>query len=143
MDVNSLNKVLLGGWVGKVGELQTAKGSTKVFARLSLATNEGFKGDDKPRTEWHNLTAFGYIAKFVTKYLKPGGFILVEGKLRSHYYDKDGEKRKYTDVSVEKVITIRGIKHPEDFKPEEESEEEEDGHEEEEPDDGEPKGDPF
>jgi len=127
MDMSSYNTVILLGRIGKVGELQHSKGSTRKFCRLSLATNEYFKGDDKPRTEWHNITTFGQRAEYASSYLKPGEYLLVVGKLRSHYYAKDGENRKYIDVHVQDLIPIRGVKP---YQKEEEGDQEEDQEEE-------------
>ncbi len=103
------NKVSLIGRLGAQPEIVTLE-SGKVFARFSLATNEGYKGKDgtwKENTQWHNLKAWGKTAEHVSKVLRKGLEIAVEGKIVNENYEtKKGEKRYGTSIEVNDFLIL-------------------------------------
>ena len=100
--------------------------SGKHFAKFTIATNEKFRGVEKTTTEFHPIVVFGDTkAKFCEAYLHKGRMVMVKGKLRHRYFvDKDGVKRKYTQVNAEQ-ITIIGKRSDVDSVPEPKEEEQE------------------
>ena len=103
----SVNKVIL---LGHVGQDPTVKNfdNDGVVANLSLATTErGYTTKNgkvvDERTEWHNLSVWGGLAKVVEQYVKKGDQLYVEGKIRTRTYDKDGVKMYATDINVDNL----------------------------------------
>ena len=96
------NSVRLIGHVGHEPELKDA-GNSKL-AKFSLATNDTYKNDKGEKveeTQWHNIIAWGKQAEVVSKHLKKGTEIALEGKLTTRVYDdKDGNKRYFTEIVV-------------------------------------------
>ena len=90
-----MNKVTLIGRIGQDLELKTI-GETKLV-NMSIATNDGTK--DKPKTNWHNCTAFNKTAENIVKYQKKGSLIYIDGVL--NYTKKDD--KYYTSISVGRV----------------------------------------
>jgi single-strand DNA-binding protein len=125
-DVNSLNFVILIGHVCQDAQLVKMAKSGKHFAKFTIATNEKFRGVEKQTTEFHPVVVFGDAkAKFCEAYLHKGRMVMVKGKLRHRYYvDKDGVKRKYTQVNADQ-ITIIGKRSDVDLVPTPKEEEEE------------------
>lgn len=105
------NIVILIGNVGKNPELRRTK-QDNAMATFSVATNEKWKDDDgnqKERTEWHNIVCFGRTAELCGEYVSKGAQVYVEGKLQySEWTDKEGNKRKGTEVLARRVTTLGG-----------------------------------
>ncbi|NRA12764.1 MAG: single-stranded DNA-binding protein [Crocinitomicaceae bacterium] len=103
------NKVSLIGRLGAEPELVTLE-SGVAFARFTLATNESYKGKDgtwKEITQWHTLKAWGKKAENVSKVLKKGQEIVVEGKLVNENYEtKKGEKRYGCSIEVNEFLIV-------------------------------------
>jgi single-strand DNA-binding protein len=95
-----LNKVMLFGNLGADPELRhTATGSNVLSFRV--ATTEVYfdkQQQKQERTEWHQVTLFGARAEPLAKLLHKGSRVLVEGRLQTTSYDKDGSKRYKTEV---------------------------------------------
>lgn len=111
-DVNSLNKVILVGHLGKDPEIRYIPQSNRAVANFSLATNERLfnpqNNESSDRTEWHRIVAWGKLAEFCEKYLNKGKQILLEGRLRTDkWQDRDGNQRYTTKVHAD-TITLLG-----------------------------------
>lgn len=104
----SVNKVILIGNVGKDPEIKYFDNDRGV-ANFSLATTErGFtaaNGTTVPdRTEWHNISCWGGLAKIAEQYVKKGDPLYIEGKIRTRSYDdKNGIKRYVTEIHVDSL----------------------------------------
>ena len=104
----SVNKVILVGNVGKDPEVKYFD-NDRAVANFSLATTErGYRtsgGIDVPeKTEWHNITCWGGLAKVAEQYVKKGDPLYIDGKIRSRSYDdKNGVKRYITDIHVDNL----------------------------------------
>jgi len=107
-----VNKVILVGNLGKDPEVRSLESGAKV-ASFSLATTESYKNKDGQRvdqTEWHNIVMWRGLAEVAEKYLKKGGQIYLEGKIRTRTWDdKDGNKR-YTTEIIADTFTMLGAK---------------------------------
>ena len=72
------------------------------MARFTLATSENYKdkeGNWQDRTEWHNVTAWRFLAEKVETSFKKGMLVYVEGKLSTRKYtDANNIERWATDV---------------------------------------------
>lgn len=102
-----INKVILIGRLGKDPEVRYMPSGGAV-ANASLATSEQWKdknsGENKERTEWHNLVFYRRLAEIAGEYLKKGALIYVEGKLTTEkWQDKDGKDRYTTKIVVNEM----------------------------------------
>tara|TARA_R100000951_G_scaffold116724_1_gene130153 strand:- start:3442 stop:3822 length:381 start_codon:yes stop_codon:yes gene_type:complete len=101
-----MNKVILKGRLGQDWELVTTTNDVSV-AKTSLATSEKYK--DKETTHWHRLVAWNKTAEIVSQYTNKGDEILIEGKVTyNEWEDKEGNKRKTTEIIVERFHFIGG-----------------------------------
>lgn len=75
-------------------------------ASFSLATNEPARrtesGAEIPqRTEWHNIVMTDAAAEFAEKYIRKGTRMLIEGTLRTRYWeDRNTIKHTVTEIYV-------------------------------------------
>jgi len=103
------NKVQLIGNLGNDPEIINLE-SGKTLAKFSIATNESYKNDKGEKitdTQWHNVVAWGNIAKIVENYLVKGKEVAIEGKLTSRSYEtKEGEKRYITEVVCNELMML-------------------------------------
>lgn len=102
------NSVRLIGRLGKDPDIRTFE-SGKKNASFSLATNEAFyngEGEKVDDTQWHNIVVWGNKVETVEQYLKKGSEIAIEGKLINRSYEKEGEKRYITEVSVNEFFML-------------------------------------
>ena len=69
---------------------------------ITVATSDSWKdkttGQQQEKTEWHNIVMFGKVAEIAAKYLKKGSKVLVEGKLSTSNWEKDGVKHYRTEI---------------------------------------------
>jgi len=93
--VNDINRVILRGHVGADPELRHTTGGA-VLCRLRVATSERWEqdGEQKERTEWHQVTAWQQLAERLAV-LRKGQLVLVEGVLRHRSWDKDDGGKGY------------------------------------------------
>lgn len=112
----SVNKIFLIGNVGKDPDVRHLEGGTAV-ASFSLATSETYKsksGEKVTNTEWHNIVAWRGLADVTEKYVKKGGQVYIEGKIRSRSYnDKEGNKRYITEIYAD-TLRLLGKKSDSD-----------------------------
>lgn len=104
--MSSLNKVLIIGRMGRDPETRYTQAGQTV-ASFSVATDESYKdkqGTKVEAVEWHNVTAFGKTADFVSNYLSKGRLVYVEGKIKTEKYtDKQGVEKYATKILADRV----------------------------------------
>ena len=101
----SVNRCYLLGRLGQDPQLKTANNGTTVCT-FSLATSERKKdagGTWVGETTWHNIVTFGATAENVAAHLAKGSQCLVEGKIQNREWEKDGEKRRTTEIVAQMV----------------------------------------
>ena len=102
-----LNRVMLLGNLGQDPELRHTQNGTAVL-NMRLATTESYLGRDgkrQERTDWHNCVVFGKRAEGLSKFLRKGASVFVEGSLRTSSFEgKDGQKRWKTEVNVRNLL---------------------------------------
>jgi single-strand DNA-binding protein len=96
-----MNKVILMGRLTKDPETRQA-GETTV-TRFSIAVDRRYKQDGGQAADFPSCVAFGKTADFITKYFHKGMKILLEGRIQTGSYDKDGVKHYTTDVVADSV----------------------------------------
>ena len=108
----SVNKVILVGNLGKDPEVKfTPQG--KPMAKFSLATNERYKDKDgqwQDRTEWHNIVLWERLAEIAGEYLKKGGKVYIEGRIRTDSWDdkQTGQKKYMTNIIGSDIVLLGG-----------------------------------
>ena len=105
-----LNKVMLLGNLGADPELRVSAGGDPIL-KLRLATTENYLDRNnarQERTEWHQVTMFGKRGEALSRFLKKGERVFVEGRIQTSSYEKDGEKRYRTEVVATNVILNGG-----------------------------------
>ena len=112
------NYVELIGRLGRNAEIHDLATSGRV-ANLSVATDEGYfsrqSGEWVDRVEWHRVVTFqdGLIERLEEQATK-GRLVLVEGKLQTRSYHKEGEdtERYSTEVLVVPGHRIQFLDRP-------------------------------
>ena len=94
-----MNKIILKGRLTANPELKTTTTDITV-CDFSVAVNRKF---NKEQTDFINCQAWRQTAEFISKYFTKGQEILVVGELHIDKWDKDGETRYSTRVSVDEV----------------------------------------
>ena len=100
-----INKAILVGRLGKDPEKRTTPNG-KVVCRFTMATDTGF--GDKRTTDWHSIVCFERQAEFVSNYLRKGSLVYVEGRISYNSYEKDGQKRTFTEIVANTVQSLSG-----------------------------------
>jgi single-strand DNA-binding protein len=100
--MSSVNKVTLLGRLGKDPEVRNFQNGGKVV-NFSVATSERWKdsdGNQKERTEWHNVAIFNEkLGEIAEKYLRKGALVYLEGQLQTRkWQDQSGNDRYTTEV---------------------------------------------
>lgn len=107
----TVNKWIGIGNVGQDPELQHTRSGTAVTT-ISVACSERRKdenGEYTEHTEWVRVVCWGRTAENVAQYLRKGREVYVEGRLQTRTYeDRDGQKRKATEVVAQQVTFLRG-----------------------------------
>lgn len=104
-----INKVILVGNLGKDPEMRYLPSGAAV-CNFSIATSESWKdkqtGEQKERTEWHDIEVWGNQAEACGKYLSKGSQCYVEGKLQTESWEKDGMKKYRTKIRADNTMFI-------------------------------------
>ncbi|HNW82684.1 MAG TPA: single-stranded DNA-binding protein [bacterium] len=102
---NSLNKVMILGRLGRDPEKKyTASGIA--VCNFSVATSESVKKGNafEEKTEWHKIIVFGNQAETVSKYVKKGSLVFIEGRIQTRsYQDKEGHEKYVTEIIANSV----------------------------------------
>lgn len=96
-----LNIVAIQGRLSADPEQRTTQNGTPVTS-FSLAVQRNVKGGDgEYGTDWIDCVAWKGTAEFICKYFQKGQLMAVNGALQTRSYEKDGVKRKATEVLVQ------------------------------------------
>lgn len=99
-----LNKIILMGRLTRDPELRKTGNGTAVTS-FTLAVDRDYKPQDGEReTDFIDVVAWRGTGEFVSKYFTKGRMAVVEGRLQVRdWKDKDGNKRRSTEVSADSV----------------------------------------
>ncbi len=106
----SFNQVILMGNLTRDPELRTIPSGQQVCS-FSLALNRSFKGSDgnwQEATDYIDVVAWGPLGERVAQYLSKGRPCLVNGRLQSSTWEKDGQKRSKVEVNAQDVTFLGG-----------------------------------
>jgi len=103
--MRGINKVILIGHLGKDPEIMRLE-SGSMKASFTVATTETYKdksGNRVDQTEWHNIVVWNKSAEIAEKYLKKGGAVYIEGRIRSREYtDKNNVQRRFYEIACDR-----------------------------------------
>jgi single-strand DNA-binding protein len=102
----SINRVTLSGNLTRDPDLRsTAAGST--ILGFGIAVNErvknGTTGEWEDRPNFVDCTVFGARAESLSRILRKGMKVALEGRLRYSSWEKDGQKRSKLEVIVDQI----------------------------------------
>ncbi|MBC8112038.1 MAG: single-stranded DNA-binding protein [Verrucomicrobia bacterium] len=107
----SVNKVIIIGNLGADPEVRHLENGS-VVANFNVATTEKYKGkngEPVEQTEWFRVEVWDSLAGVAEKYLKKGGQVYVEGKLRSEkYVDKNQVERTAMKIRATSMTLLGG-----------------------------------
>lgn len=97
-----MNKFQFMGRLTKDPETRYTQNNTPVSA-FTVAVNRRFaEANGERKADFFNVTAFGKLAEFCSKYYKKGQQVLVEGRIQNRTWeDQTGAKRYSTDYIIE------------------------------------------
>lgn len=96
----SINKAIIQGRLAADVELRSTPGG-KMVANFTLACDRRGKDDG---ADWIDFVAWEKTAEFIAKHFRKGVMMAVVGHLQTRIYeDKQGNKRKVTEVKVDEA----------------------------------------
>lgn len=108
--MRGLNRVTIIGNLGRDPDVNNTR-SGKHVANMSVAINEKWTkdGEKHESTEWVRCVLWDGLADVAEKYLRKGDAVYLEGKLQTRdWEDRDGGKRKTTEVVVSTLLMLGG-----------------------------------
>ena len=103
-----MNKVILSGGVTKDAELIfLTTGTPKMVFTLAVEWNYQ-KDKNNKKVDFINMEMLGKGAENLCQYITKGKQIIVEGELNIDQYEKDGEKRSFTKVKIDRIEFQKG-----------------------------------
>ena len=104
-----MNKIILTGRLTKDAELSflPSVGIPKINFSLAVETNYQ-KDKNNKKVDFINCEMLGKHTENLCQYVTKGKLIAVDGELNIEQYEKDGEKRSYTKVKVDKLEFLGG-----------------------------------
>lgn len=97
------NRVFLFGTVGADPELRATANSSVLNLRLATNEQEKRNGQWEDHTEWHTVVVWGRRAEALAKLLEKGSRVLVEGRIRTDSWEKDGSRVYRTKIRADQI----------------------------------------
>lgn len=99
-----MNKVVLTGRLVRDSELSYIASTSTPKMSFSLAVERNYQKDkNNKKVDFINCEQLGKHVENLCQYVTKGKQILVEGELNIDNYEKDGEKRSFTKVKVDRL----------------------------------------
>ena len=113
-----MNKVVLIGRSTKNIELKQTTSGTFI-TEFGIAVSRAFKNaNGEYESDFFNCIAFNKLAETVSKYVKKGDKLAVEGRLQTrNYTNREGNKVYVTEIIVENVEFLQPKKQEEQAEP--------------------------
>ena len=104
-----MNKIILTGRLTKDAELSFLPSVGIAKINFSLAVERNYQKDkNNKKVDFINCEMLGKHTENLCQYVTKGKLIAVDGELNIEQYEKDGEKRTYTKVKVDKLEFLGG-----------------------------------
>ena len=103
------NKIILTGRIVRDSELSFIPNTGTAKMTYTLAVERNYQKDkNNKKVDFINCEMIGKHTENLCKYVTKGKLVYVEGELNIDNYEKDGEKRSYTKVKVDKLEFLGG-----------------------------------
>ena len=104
-----MNKIIISGRLVRDAELSYIASTSTPKMNFSLAVERNYQKDkNNKKVDFINCEQLGKHVENLCQYVTKGKQILVEGELNIDNYEKDGEKRSFTKVKVERLEFLGG-----------------------------------
>lgn len=104
-----MNKVILIGRLVRDAELSFLPGTGTPKVTFTLAVDRAYQKDkNNKKTDFIPCEQIGNHTEKLAQYLTKGKLITVEGELNIDQYEKDGQKKNFTKVKVDRLEFISG-----------------------------------
>ena len=97
-----MNYVVLSGRLARDPEVKTLQSGMSV-CRMTIAVDRLTKKEGQPTADFIGILAWDKTAEFAGKYLAKGRKIIVEGRISTSSYEKDGQKVYRTDIVANRI----------------------------------------
>lgn len=99
-----MNKIILTGRLTRDAELSYIASTATPKMNFSLAVERNYQKDkNNKKVDFINCEMLGKHTENLCQYVTKGKQILVEGELNIDNYEKDGEKRSFTKVKIDRL----------------------------------------
>lgn len=104
-----MNKIIISGRLVRDAELSYIASTSTPKMNFSLAVERAYQKDkNNKKVDFINCEQLGKHVENLCQYVTKGKQILVEGELNIDNYEKDGEKRSFTKVKVDRLEFLGG-----------------------------------
>ncbi len=105
---NSYQQITIMGNLGRDPEMRFTPGGQAVTT-FGVACSRswpkpGADGQWEEETEWFNVVVWGRDAESTAERLRKGSKVMIVGRMKTREYEKDGIKRRVTDLVAERVV---------------------------------------
>lgn len=112
----SINRAILLGNVGHPPEIRAIPNGEDRVATFSLGTTDRWRdrttGEWRQTTEWHQVVCHNQtLVKIIAEHVTKGSKVAIEGKIKTRQYEKDGAKRRVTEIVIGRFdgsLTLEG-----------------------------------
>lgn len=109
----SINRVNISGNLTRDPELRMTSGGTQVLS-LGVAVNDRRRnaqtGEWEDYPNFVDCTMFGARAEAVSRFIRKGSKVAIEGKLRYSSWERDGQRRSKLEVVVDEIEFMDGMR---------------------------------
>ena len=108
--MRDVNEAKINGRLGRDPELKYTPAGL-ALCKFSIAHNKGKdkKGQERPPM-WLDVVVWGDAAETVASQFRKGAPVLVEGRIESHDYEVNGQKRRAFEIVASSVLAVTDAK---------------------------------
>lgn len=104
-----MNKIIISGRLVRDAELSYIASTATPKISFTLAVERNYQKDkNNKKVDFINCEQLGKHVENLCQYVTKGKQILVEGELNIDNYEKEGEKRSFTKVKVDRLEFLAG-----------------------------------
>ena len=106
-----LNKIMLTGRLTKDADMSFLPGTGMPKITFTIAVDRAYQKDkNNKKTDFITCEQIGKYTEKLAPYLTKGKMIGIEGELNIDTYEKDGQKKSFTKVKVDRLEFLGGGK---------------------------------
>ena len=104
-----MNKIILTGRLTRDAEIGYIGATGTPKMAFSIAVERNYQKDkNNKKVDFINCEMLGQHTEKLSQYVTKGKAMLVEGELNIDNYEKDGEKKSFTKVKVDRLEFLAG-----------------------------------